>query len=135
MSARTNYRLRLRQLKEIIDDAALSAKKHGIEICGLLVDNSYFIELVRLRNKNRRGGGFAFYTSEVRAIEKASNILHHEIVGTFHSHPAYLADPSDSDVSEAIDDSLMLVVDVIDRKAALWHIKNQKKKRLDFQEI
>ena len=82
--------------------------KDGREICGFLVDNGYFIELIPLQNTQTKGGG------------------------TFHSHPTYLAEPGESDIKFAVDDSLMLVIDVLDKKVGLWSIKDKQKKKLRF---
>jgi proteasome lid subunit RPN8/RPN11 len=119
-------------LDKMIVDAVKNAVKGGMEICGLLVNNGYFIELIKVKNKKKKGGGFEFYHKEIKSIEVAAKILRHEIVGTFHSHPAYIAVPSGSDVAHAIDDSLMLIIDVSDKKAALWHVKGQEKREVKF---
>jgi proteasome lid subunit RPN8/RPN11 len=120
------------QLENIISEAAIIAGETGKEICGFLVDNGYFIEFIKAKNRIRKGGGFAFFRKEVRQIEAAVKTLGHEIVGTFHSHPLYIAKPSESDIISAVDDSLMMVIDVQDKKAALWHIKNNRIMRTKF---
>ena len=127
---------RCRLLKSQFDNASSLAKKsakiNGAEICGLLVDNSYFIELVHVRNKSKRGGGFSFYFNEIRAIQKTAKVFHHAILGTFHSHPAGLPEPGETDRTYALDDSLMLIFDVMGKTAGLWQIKNKKARRLEF---
>lgn len=124
-----------KQLGKIINEAVSSANQNGQEICGLLVDNGYFIELIQVRNKIKEGGGFAFYVNEIRFLEGAAKKMDHEIIGTFHSHPTYIAEPSDGDILNAINDSLMLLIDVMDKEVGLWHIKDQKKKKKLFELI
>jgi len=126
------YNFVRQKLDAIVREAVKSAKNGGIEICGLILDNGLFLELVRVRNKVKRGGGFSFYFNEVRAIERMSNVCGHSIVGTFHSHPVGIAKPGSSDVINAVDDSLMLIIDVSDRKAQLWHIKDRRVRQLQL---
>jgi proteasome lid subunit RPN8/RPN11 len=120
------------QFSTIQAKAKLSALKQEHEICGLILFNGHFFELLQVRNKSKRGGGFSFYYREIRGIEKMARLYNHEIVGTFHSHPAGVATPGPSDLSNAVDDSIMLIYDVTGQSAALWHIKNRKSKRLQF---
>ncbi|MBN2495397.1 MAG: Mov34/MPN/PAD-1 family protein [Deltaproteobacteria bacterium] len=123
------------QLHEMLRDARSAASRSGAEICGLLVDNCCFIEMIKLRNKTKRGGGFSYYVDEVRLVRRASRLMAHEIVGTFHSHPCYLAKPGESDIANAVDDSLMLIIDVQEQEARLWHIASGKAGRRRFVTI
>lgn len=66
---------------------------------------------------------------------QAADKTDHEIIGTFHSHPTYIAEPSDGDILNAIDDSFMLIIDAMDKEVGLWYIKNQKKKKKQFELI
>src|SRR3954471_19538557 len=91
------------QFSTIQTKAKLSALQTGHEICGLILSNGYFFELLQVRNKSKRGGGFSFYFREIRGIEKMARLYNHEIAGTFHSHPAGVATPGHSDVSNAVD--------------------------------
>src|SRR5258708_11831604 len=112
-------------IKRAVDDA-----KRGKEIVGLMVDNGYYLELVMCRNKSRRDGRFSFFRDEVRSVVAAAKCLGHEVVGTFHSHPAALAEPGESDVASAPNDSLMLIVDCLAHDVALWRIKNHRARKL-----
>ena len=123
------------QIKKIIKDAEIASKKNGLEICGLLIDNGYFIEIIPVNNKTKKGGGFEFYVNEIRFIQKASIKMDHEIIGTFHSHPLSISKPSESDINNALDDSYMLVIDVLDKKVQLWYIKDKNIKNIDFDLI
>jgi proteasome lid subunit RPN8/RPN11 len=120
------------QYEKMQSGARRLAKIDGREICGLILDNRYFFELIEVRNKTKRGGGFSFYYNEVRAIRKMARLCKHEIVGTFHSHPVGLSTPGESDLHNAVDGSMMLIFDVMGGSAEFWHIKNQKGKRLRF---
>jgi proteasome lid subunit RPN8/RPN11 len=119
------------QFKALQSESEKLAKSGGREICGLILDNGYFLELISIRNKVNRGGGFAFYFQDVRAICKWAKLSKHTVVGTFHSHPLGVAQPGPADLHNAVEDSLMLIFDVTGRSGALWIIKNKtKKKRL-----
>ena len=132
---KNKYKISKSNLDRMIIEAVMAAKKNGLEICGLLIFNGYFIELVKVRNKIKRGGGFEFYVNDIRFLQKATKKIDHEIIGTFHSHPEYIAKPSESDIYNALDDSFMLIIDTVDQEVNLWHIKNLKKKRIQFELI
>ena len=119
----------------MLKDAILTSKNNWTEICGLLVDNEYFLELIKVENKRKDPGGFSFYSNEIRLIEKATVKLNHKITGTFHSHPISIAEPGDSDVRSCVDDSLMLIIDVVEKNIQLWHIKDKKKKKVKHEYI
>ena len=124
-----------KQLRKLIQDSVNSSKNNGTEVCGFLIFNGFFIEMVQLRNKSRKGGSFSFYTSEVKAIELAASRLNHEIIGTFHSHPAWFSEPGENDIESAVDDSLMLIIDCIEKEANLWHIRNKQARKLRIELI
>ena len=130
MLKRFSKKLRKRILRvdadNILKKAITAANDDGIEICGLLVDNGYFLEIVQTQNECSHGGGFSFCSSEIIDIEKAAKILGHNVVGTFHSHPTYIAIPSQSDIENTPSNSFMLIIDVINEEFRLWYIKNLK---------
>lgn len=115
---------------EAATDAA--EKKDGAEICGLLIDNGYFIDLIQVKNKSKRIGSFAFYENEIKLLEKAVHFMKHEIIGTFHSHPFSTNIPSKSDILNTYDDSFMLIIDVIRQDLGFWYIKDQDKTQIEF---
>ncbi len=121
------------QFKKIQRHATRLSKVNGTEVCGLILDNGFFFELVQVRNKSKSGGGFSFYSHEIRLLQKMARLIDHEIVGTLHSHPVGLPEPGTGDLSNAVDDSVMLIFDVMGRSACLWHVKNGKAKRVDFR--
>lgn len=129
------YKILKVELAKIISHSVIVSKNRGMEICGLLIDNGYFVELLEVKNKTKRGGGFSFLYEEIKTIQKISKMFKHEIIGTFHSHPSYIAEPSESDVKGALNDSLMIVIDVMGRNALLWHIKDRKKVKLKLKLI
>ncbi|PWU17965.1 MAG: hypothetical protein C5B50_10215 [Verrucomicrobia bacterium] len=124
-----------RQFTAIQKQAQRLATKNGSEVCGLLLDNGYFLELVQTRNRARSGGGFCFYYREIRMLQRMARLSQHEIVGTFHSHPLALAEPGHSDLRHAVNKSLMLIFDVIGRSAKLWRIKDHKANKVRFSLI
>ena len=64
-------------------------------------------------------------------FKKATFFFKYEIVGTFHSHPIGTAYPGYSDLSHAVDNSLMLIFDVTKNHAQLWHIKRRQPNRIN----
>jgi proteasome lid subunit RPN8/RPN11 len=123
-----------RELRSLIN-RAVDDSKRGKEIVGLMVDNGYYLELVMCRNKSRRSGSFSFFHDDVRSVVAAAKCLGHEVVGTFHSHPAALAEPADSDIASAPNDSLMLIVDCLAHDVALWRIKDNQARKLPLHEL
>jgi proteasome lid subunit RPN8/RPN11 len=107
----------------------------GAEICGLLVDNGYFIELIKVTNKSKRWGSFSFYANEIRLIAKAVRFMNHEIIGTFHSHPFGISEPSESDILNTHDDSFMLIIDVRGKELGFWYIKDSDNIKTEFELI
>jgi proteasome lid subunit RPN8/RPN11 len=104
----------------------------GTEICGLIVDTGHGLSLVQTRNTALRVGSFRLSRSDVRSIVATTKVLGQEVVGTFHSHPAATAVPGASDIAYAVDDSLMLIFDCIDRKGRLWRIRRGHARELEF---
>jgi proteasome lid subunit RPN8/RPN11 len=119
----------------LIRKARMVARDNGREIAGLLIHNGHFLEILETRNISEKGGHFHFDERQINTIKKAVKELGHEIVGTFHSHPAYFAKPGDTDVKWAVDDSLMLIIDCMDREARLWRIKNGKAREVKMEII
>lgn len=125
----TRHRMRRVDVDALVEHSIEAARSPGREICGLLVDTGYFIKPIQLDNK-RPAGGYEFYVRQVRKIKVIAEALGCEIVGTFHSHPAYTARPGDSDIAGAPNDSLMLIIDVCDRDYALWRVYNGRASRI-----
>jgi proteasome lid subunit RPN8/RPN11 len=123
---KAKYRRFLREAR----DAA--RQKAGREICGLIVHTGYHLVFVRTRNIARRGGSFVLSPPDVRRILAATKILGQEVVGTFHSHPAALATPGDSDIKHAVDGSLMFIFDCIRKDGSLWKIRRGRVRSLKF---
>ncbi len=123
------------ELIRVIRTARETARNDGREIAGLLIDNGHYLEILETKNTSKKGGHFQFDEKQIKAIEKAVELLGHEIVGTFHSHPAYLARPSEGDIKGAMDDELMLIIDCMDNEALLWRIKNGKARQVSMQII
>jgi proteasome lid subunit RPN8/RPN11 len=126
------YKIVNTQLNKIMKDARTQAKNGGQEICGLLVDNGYHLEMIQLKNKSKRGGNYSFYLKEADSIQKACKIIKHTIVGTFHSHPFYEARPGDSDKVGAFNNEIMLIIDVTKNETRLWKIEKKKERELEY---
>jgi len=119
------------ELGDAVKRAVLAAAK-GREICGLLIDNGYFLELIFMRNKSRIPNKCAFYFGEVRAIERACRKVGHRIIGTFHSFPASVADIGGQRVENGIEGSLILVISSAEKKATLWQTEGGQAKKAPF---
>jgi len=132
---RMKNKLIKKDIIQLIRKARAVARDNGTEIAGLLIHNGHFLEILETRNVSKKGGHFRFDERQIKAIKKAVKELDHEIVGTFHSHPAYFAKPSDTDIKWAVDDSLMLIIDCMDREARLWRIKNGKAREVSIEMI
>ena len=127
---------RWRILKGELDDAvrrAVLAAARKREICGLLIDNGYFLELVFMRNKSRTPSKCAFYFGEVMAVEKACRKVGHRIIGTFHSFPASCAEAEgDGHIDNSVDGSLLLVISSTEKKATLWQTEDGGTKKAPY---
>ena len=122
-------------VKSAVAKAVRTAKPHGREICGLLIDNGHFIELHQTKNQAKAGGSFCFNAKEIRSLVRAATIMNHSVVGTFHSHPSGISSPGPGDISNAVDRSLMLIIDCMAQRADLWSIKNGKVKKAKLKLI
>ncbi len=120
------------QLDNAITEAVHAATEGGKEICGLLVRNGYFIDLIQVRNKSKRVGSFEFYLREIRSIQNAVERLRYRIIGTWHSHPFSDAKPGEEDIENALDDEVMLIISVTNKNAALWQVENKQVLQLKF---
>ena len=130
----TMYLFSKSQYSEILRKACNLARKIvGAEICGLIVDTGCHLSLIRVRNVSKRAGSFAFSRPEVRRIVAASKILDQVIVGTFHSHPVGIATPGKTDIENAVDDSLMLIIDCTSKKGSLWRVRSGKARQVAFE--
>jgi len=129
-----NNKIITKDLKRTIIKAR-KAGKNGKEICGLLIYNGHFLEILETKNISKKLGHFEFNGKQIRTIMKAVKTLGHEIVGTFHSHPAYYAKPGDGDINSAVDDSLMLIIACIANEAKLWRIRSHKAREIKYKII
>lgn len=120
---------------ELIREARKAARDDGKEIGGLLIHNGHFLEIIKTRNVCEKDGHFRFDEKQIKAIGKAVKEIDHEIVGTFHSHPAYFAKPGDTDIKWAVNDSLMLIIDCMGREARLWRIRDGKAREVKMEII
>lgn len=125
-----SYSISRHALDAVVKRAVANAKRGGREICGLLVAHANVLTPIPLRNKVKRGGSWALYSQDVRQAVAMAERAGGEVVGTFHSHPVGLPEPGASDIANAQRDSLMLVVDCLDKKWGLWHIDGGEAKRL-----
>ena len=132
--SRAKRRIRKTDIRRLMRKAAASAKRYR-EICGLLIDNGYFLQLREIRNVSRREASFLLGTREVNAVTRAAGKLDMVVVGTFHSHIAWYAKPGEGDINGAEEDSLMLILDPVDKEARLWRIKNGRAYALTFEAI
>ncbi len=135
ISRRMKNKLIKKDVAQLIRRARQVARDDDNEIAGLLIHNGHFIEVLETKSIREKGGHFCFDEKQIKAIKKVVKELGHEIVGTFHSHPAYFAKPGKVDVENAVDDSLMLIVDCMDGKTQLWRIKDGRAKKAKMEMI
>ncbi len=126
----TIYSISRQAFDALMRRAVANGKRRGREICGLLVAHANVLTPIPLRNKVKGGGSWAFYSREVRQAVAMAERGEGEVVGTFHSHPIGLPEPGTSDIENGQRDSLMLIVDCLDKKWGLWHIDGGEAKRL-----
>jgi proteasome lid subunit RPN8/RPN11 len=60
---------------------------------------------------------------EINSLCRASKKLGLKVVGTFHSHIISSPKPGPSDIRGAEDDSLLLILDSMDKRLGLWRIR------------
>lgn len=123
-----------RELSRAIRSARKAAQNHK-EICGLLIYNGHFIELLETRNASMKNRKFRFNENQIRTITEAVRLLRHEIVGMFHSHPVSKAVPGPGDIKGVLDNSLMLIIDCIGNEALMWKIRNGKARKMGMEII
>jgi len=121
-------------LRYIARRATILARRNGREACGLLVLNTPFVELLETINANKSGGSFRFNRCDIRRqlakVERRGCV----VIGTFHSHPAYIARPGKSDIHSAVKGSLMLIFDVTGNKYRLWKISSRSAREVSFKQ-
>jgi proteasome lid subunit RPN8/RPN11 len=132
--SRRKYRFRRKDLRHLLSIATPNAE-NAREVCGLLIDNGHFLQLRETRNISKREGSFQLDMREIRSIEKAADKLNLEVVGTFHSHIVWFAKPGEADIEGAENDSLMLLVDSMDKDIKLWRVKNKRAYPLSYEII
>ncbi len=123
-----------KELNRLIRKAKRLAKD-GREICGFLVHNGHFIEIVETRNESRKMGHFKVNKKQYDRIKKAIRTLHHNLTGSFHSHPVSEAQPGPGDIKGSENNSLMLIIDCIGNEAKLWRIKDKKAREIKYKII
>lgn len=112
---------------------AVKAGRTGDEICGLLVDNGWFLQLVPLKNKARAPGSFLLGRNRVREARKAARRFGYRVVGAYHSHPVSPPVPGEADIAGARRGDLMLILDAFEQKLGLWRIGQRKATRVPFR--
>lgn len=131
---RQKMRLHRRELRRLMSRAVGKAGR-GWEICGLLIDNGYFLQMRETRNLSRKQGSFVLDFREINMIRRSSERLGLKVAGTFHSHISWFAKPGEADIQGADDGALMLVMDTMDKDVKLWRIRNNRACAVTFELI
>ena len=126
------YRIRQAELRNLMR-RSVKISVDLREVCGLLVDNGHFLQLVEVRNTCRRPCGFCLHRGDWRGVDKSCDRRGNAVVGTFHSHILSPAKPGDADIKGAEDGSLMLILDTIERNVRLWRIRGKRSHALKHE--
>ncbi len=124
-----------KELSRTIRKAKGLARKESKELCGFLVHNGHFIELIETRNESTEKGHFKINKTQYHRIKKAIKTVHHDLIGSFHSHPVSEAKPGPGDIKGSENNSLMLIIDCIGNEAKLWRIKDKKAREVKYKTI
>jgi proteasome lid subunit RPN8/RPN11 len=114
---------------------AVVRAKEAREICGLLIDNGHFLQVRETRNISRRRGSFCLDMREINSLCRASEKLGLKVVGTFHSHIVWFPKPGPGDIRGAEDNSLMLILDSMNKQVGLWRIRHGRAYARQFELI
>ncbi len=124
-----------KELSRTIRRAKGLARKESKEVCGFLVHNGHFIELVETRNESTKKGHFKISKRQYHRIKTAIKTLRYDFIGSFHSHPVSEAKPGPGDIKGSENNSLMLIIDCIGNEAKLWRIKDKKAREVKYKTI
>lgn len=64
------YRIKKRQLKSLIKEAVFASKDGGKEICGVIIDTGYFLELTKAKNKIKKVVVLPFILKKLIILKK-----------------------------------------------------------------
>ena len=118
-----SYRLLRNELDRFARDASRAALA-GKEACGLLLEINELLHLIFLPNAAREGS-FGFDRKMEARVRDGADSIGGAIVGTFHSHPYWLARPSRADLASSGVGDLLLIYDVTGRNFGLWRVKRK----------
>jgi proteasome lid subunit RPN8/RPN11 len=128
----TYYRIERRELIRISKMAQRSAFQ-GIEICGALVlTDRDRIRLVPVINASKEMGSFSITPHRLQIAIAKKNLHMSRVVGTYHSHPAWRAEPGSSDIEGTWNGALMLIFACLFNDIKLWRIWNGEAKMIYF---
>ncbi|MBI5095899.1 MAG: Mov34/MPN/PAD-1 family protein [Candidatus Hydrogenedentes bacterium] len=127
------FRILAKEIRPLMRKAVRLSREHR-EICGVIVENGYFLHLIEVRNKSKCPGSFWLHFGDVNRVDNACQRLGNTIVGTFHSH-IIGAEPSRPDIAGADHGQLMLILDTCWREIGLWRIREARAYRLKHQLI
>ena len=90
---------------------ARRAARRGREVCGLIVStDNYHLDLLPVRNTSRQLGSFQITPEWWRIARRSGGFHERDVVGTYHSHPVWTAEPGESDIEGTWDNALMLIL-------------------------
>ena len=114
-----HYRIEKQQLRMFTDTAdRLGAK--GLEACGHIVLSGNHLLLVPVTNRTHEMGSFLITQRHSQIALAARGLNAGRIVGSYHSHPASLAVPGESDIAGSFETGLMLIWSCFYRELKLW---------------
>jgi proteasome lid subunit RPN8/RPN11 len=128
--------VRIRQL--VLDAIVAHARDAApLECCGLLVGQGETIaEAVRARNLRNSETAFQVDPAEHFAVLRRTRAEGRTLLGAYHSHPRSPAVPSEKDIREAFDASLLhLIVSLMDETSPqiqAYRISSGHVSRVDY---
>ena len=126
---RKTFRIDAAELQANVKQAQKAAKR-GKEICGVLLNENDRLRLLPVRNAAGRCGAFEIMPSWCRIALRANSADAGKIIGTYHSHPASLAEPGPSDVAGTWNGALILIIDCCGASAKLWRVCGDRASQL-----
>lgn len=119
----SNFVLPWAERRRLRGRAYRAQQKDHFEVCGALVaGRTGQLELWFLKNAINRPGSVSLSERDLRRARRKARLEGKRVLGTFHSHPVWVAVPGRTDIKTARVGSVDLIYDVCGWTARLWRI-------------